>query len=155
MCTMMSMLAQLEAAVGAADLPLDAAALRRAIALLDRLQARLSRTIGEFDHAGLWALEGATSMTAWLKTTGHTARDARVLARTAATLRTLPVTREAWVDGVLSGGQVSVISANLRDATVEHFAEQYAGLVPSQAALPVHHAVTVMRRWAEQAEDAL
>jgi hypothetical protein len=72
-------------------IPLDGAALARAIALRDQLDARIAETIDAFDRAELWDLDAATSMTAWLRHhTRRTPAAASQLTRTARRLRSLP-----------------------------------------------------------------
>lgn len=44
------------------DIPLDGAALAEIAAILDRLQARFTQAVGEFDAAGLWDFVGEGSM---------------------------------------------------------------------------------------------
>jgi Domain of unknown function (DUF222) len=105
-----------------------------------------------FDGAGLWEVDGATSMTAWL------ADRARVPRRRAAgwasrsrKLAGLPVTSRAYADGVLSSGQVEAICANLDRETVGLFAEHESELVPTLAGLSADEVATAMRRWREHA----
>jgi hypothetical protein len=59
---------------------LDGDALVAVFALIDRLQAKAAEAVADFDHHELWQLEGATSMTAWLRDrTGLAPRRARHL----------------------------------------------------------------------------
>ena len=64
------MFEQLGDAIEELDIPADGAALAAVVALRDRLDARISDAVADCDRAGLWELDGATSMTAWL--THHT-----------------------------------------------------------------------------------
>jgi hypothetical protein len=52
----------------------DGDALAAVMALRDRLDARISDAVAALDASGLWELEGATSMTAWLADRGGMAR---------------------------------------------------------------------------------
>lgn len=52
-------------AVDQLDLPVDNVLLTEALALLDRLNAKLLVLVGEHDAAELWRNDGATSMIAW------------------------------------------------------------------------------------------
>src|SRR4051794_29499217 len=115
MCTIIGMCGGLDASIQELELP-------ELLSLIDRLNARASVLIAEFDEAERWSLAGATSMTAWLKAAGQTSRDARLASAIALKLRRLPVTGRAWIDGVLSGGQIQVIVANVTPAAVELFA---------------------------------
>lgn len=55
--------------------------------------------VGAFDAEARWALDGATSMTAWLRQQGMSTRAAGSLARTGRRMHQLPVTAAAWLDG--------------------------------------------------------
>ncbi|MCU1373191.1 MAG: hypothetical protein JWO68_477 [Actinomycetia bacterium] len=48
----------------------DGEAIRQAIAYRDRLDAAIIQALGDFDRAELWELDGATSLTAWLRDHG-------------------------------------------------------------------------------------
>ncbi len=139
----------LEGAIEELEIPADSAALARVLRLQDRLAAKVTMAVADFDAAQLWDLDGDTSQTAWLRrTAGMTSRDATVVARTARRLRGAPVTAEAWLAGEVSGGQVAAVVANVSDATAELFAAQEAGLIPTLACLPVGDTATVMQAWA-------
>jgi hypothetical protein len=138
------------------DLPVDGSVLAEAFALTDRLNAKLLAAVGEHDAAEVWRNDGATSMTAWLR--HHTRKSGRQAAgctRTARRLRELPVTATACRDGVLSGGQVQAIVANLKDRTVGLFAHHETELVPDLAKLSVRETATAMQSWARHAETVL
>jgi Domain of unknown function (DUF222) len=145
---MMPMFEELGTAIEGFDIPVDAAALAAALALRDRLDARISDAVADCDRAGLWELDGAISMTAWL--THHTRmprpRAAATTAR-ARKLAQLPVTAAAWRDGTLSSGQVDAIAANLDADTVALFAEHEAVMVPSLVNLPVRDVTVAMAVW--------
>src|SRR4029453_7552542 len=66
-------------------------------------------------------------------------------------LRQLPVTAAAYRDGVLSGGQVQAIVANLKDRTADLFADHEAQLVPELARLAVGDTAVAMQDWARRA----
>jgi Domain of unknown function (DUF222) len=132
------MFEQLGDAIEELDIPADGAALAAALALRDRLDARISDAVADCDQAGLWELDGATSMTAWL--THHTRMPRPRAAATttrARKLAQLPVTAGAWRDGVLSTGQVDAITANLDPHTVALFADHETAMVPTLVDLPV------------------
>src|SRR3954451_4491841 len=105
------MLDELERAVETLDIPsLEGDDLARAIALSDRLTARIAQAVGEFDAAFMWALAGEGSMTGWLKAHARMSNlAARRLSRTAQRMRRLPTTAAAWRDGALSSGQVDAV----------------------------------------------
>jgi hypothetical protein len=147
---MTRMFEDLGTAIDELDIPADGAALAAVVALRDRLDARISDAVATHDRAGLWDLDGATSMTAWL-----TDRAAMPRARAAATvararkLAHLPVTATAWRNGVLSSGQVEAIAANLDPDTVAVFADHETGMVPTLAELSVRDVATAMAAWRE------
>src|SRR5262247_56426 len=120
----MVMFEQLGEAIERLDIPVDGAALAEVVALRDRLDARISDAVADCDRAGVWELDGATSVTGW---PAHPTRMPRP--RAAATsararkLAQLPVTTGAWRDGTLSSGQVDAIAANLDADTVALFAD--------------------------------
>jgi Domain of unknown function (DUF222) len=141
---------QLGDAIEGLDIPVDVDALATVLALRDRLDARISDAVAAHDRAGLWEFDGATSMTAWLadraalprpRAAGTTSR-ARKLAH-------LPVTAQAWRDGVLSSGQVEAIATNLDADTLGLFADQEAALVPALVDLPVRDVAIAMRAWSD------
>src|SRR4051812_33217090 len=100
----------LAALVDALDLAVDTDELAMALSIADRLHAKANRATGDVDAAGLYEVDGAVSMSGWLHThAGMTKGTAYTTAKTARRLRLLPVTREAWESGALSGGQVQVI----------------------------------------------
>jgi len=148
-----SALEPLADAIDDLDLPVDSVVLTEALALLDRLNAKLLVAVGEHDAAELWRNDGATSMTTWLRHhTQHAGRDAARCTKTARRLRELPITAAAYGDGVLSGGQVQAIVANLKDRTVDLYAHHEAELVPELARLPVADAAIAMQDWARRAD---
>jgi hypothetical protein len=147
-----STLEPLADAIDRLDLPVDSVVLTEAFALVDRLNAKLLAAVGEHDAAELWRNDGATSMTAWLRHhTRQSGRQAAGCAKTARRLRQLPVTAAAYRDGVLSGGQVQAIVANLTDRTVGLFARHETQLVPELARLSVGDTAVAMQDWARRA----
>ena len=145
-------LAALRAAVSELELPVDGSVLLEALALRDRLDAKIAAVAGEVDHHGLWDLDGATSMTAWLRDRGSmTATAASRLAVRGRRLRALPVTAAAAGDGSLSGGQLEVVLAHLDDATVGVFAGHEAELVAVLAPLEVRQVGRAMAAWKQRA----
>ncbi len=151
-----SVLEPLARAIDDLDLPVDNAVLTEAFALVDRLNAKLLAAVGEHDTAEVWRNDGATSMTAWLRHhTRQFGHQAAGCTRTARRLRELPVTAAAYRDGVLSGGQIQAIVANLKDRTVRLFAGHEAELIGDLAKLPVGDTATAMQDWARRADAPL
>jgi hypothetical protein len=52
------------------SIPLFGEAIIEVLAVRDRLDAKISVAVSDFDRAGLWDLDSATSMTAWLRQYG-------------------------------------------------------------------------------------
>src|SRR4029450_5970100 len=114
------MFEELGTAIDTLDIPADGAWLAAVVGLRDRLDARISDAVRGHDPAGLWELDGTTSMTAWLadRATMPRPRAAAMVSR-ARKLAHLPVTAAAWRDGVLSSGQVDAIAAHLDPDTLD------------------------------------
>lgn len=119
----------------------------------DRLRAELVRAVGEFDAAGGWHADGATSMTAWLRTharqTGATASGFVAQARR---LRSLPVTEAAALDGRLSADQVKTILGAVTTRTEPLYRDAEATLVPVLVGLSIADTTIVAGEWAKRAE---
>jgi hypothetical protein len=147
---------ELAGAVGGLEIPLYGDALAAVLRIADQLNARIAAAVDDFDRTGGWEIEGATSITAWLRDRGGVARpQAGQLLRTGRRFRDLPVLSAAARDGVLSGGQVQAVVSTVTEATVPVFAEQEAELVPKLAELGPADLVSVLGRWQAQAETAV
>ena len=150
------MLEDLAEAIEELDIPVDGAGLIQVLALRDRLDARIAEAVGAFDAAGLWDLDAATSMTAWLKDQASMTRRAAVrLSTLGRRMRELPVCAAAYADGSLSGGQVEVILANVSDETVARFAENEGELIPYLAPLTTAGCSRAMAVWKSHVESEL
>jgi hypothetical protein len=145
----------LAAAVDALDIPAEGVALGEALALRDRLEAKVADAVGRFDRAGGFAADGATSTQAWLRNRGFAGADAHRLVLAGRRLQDLPVLRSAWLEGGLSGGQVHAVAGNLSDRTVEMFADQEHNLVPAFARLSAKDVTASMQRWRQYADALL
>ncbi len=138
----------LAAAIDEMEIPVDRPALVEVLRLADTLEAKISEAVGEFDARQAWRLDDTRSMVAWLMRRGRLAEvEARQVSSTAARLRGFPLTRRAWLDGVLSAGQVRAIAATITDATAPLYAQHEADLVPTLVGLDVRDTTTVMRTW--------
>ncbi len=147
---------ELAGAVGGLEIPLHGDALAAVLRLWDQLGARIAIAVDEFDRSGGWEIEGATSMTAWLRDRVGVGRpQAGRLLASGRRFRELPVLAAAAKDGVLSGGQVQAVISTVTEATVPVFAEQEAELVPKLAELGPADLVTVLGRWQAQAETVV
>ena len=142
----------LRAEIESLAVPVDGDAVVEAFGLYDRLAARLCEAVAAFDSAVLWEGDGATSMTAWLADRARMVRGrAAGWASRSRRLAQLPVTARAFADGVLSGGQVEAICANLDRETVGLFADHETEIVPTLAGLSADEVGVAMRRWREHA----
>jgi hypothetical protein len=149
---MMGVFEELGTAIEGLDISVDGDALAAVIGLRDRLEARISDAVNAYDRAGLWELDGATSMTSWLADRGGMARArAAASAARARKLARPTLTPRAWRDGVLSGGQVEAIAANLDPPTLELFADHEAAVVPSLVNLAPRDVTIAMVAWREAA----
>jgi hypothetical protein len=134
------------------SIPPCSEAITEALALRDRLDAKITDAVGAFDAAELWDLDSATSMTAWLRQRGAmTKREAARMTGRAKKLQSLPVTVAAWQAGELSGGQVDAMVAVVKPEMVALFAEQEPELVPSLVGLSVNDTSRAMGHWAAHA----
>jgi Domain of unknown function (DUF222) len=144
------MFEQLGQAIDRLDIPVDGEALAAVLALRDRLDARISDAVAAHDRAGLWELDGATSMTAWLTDRARMPRPrAAATAARARKLAQLPATAAAWRDGMLSSGQIEAIATNLDTDTVALFADHETVMLPPLVDLPARDVAMAMRAWRE------
>ena len=149
----MRVLGELGRCIESLTIAVDGDEIAEALALRDRLDAKLSEALGAFDRAELWDLDAATSLTAWLRDRGKlTGKQAASTARVAKRLWELPVTSEAWADGALSGGQVQAVVANLNDAVAPLFSDHEAAVVPTLVRLGVAETATAMQAWRAMAD---
>jgi 5-methylcytosine-specific restriction protein A len=124
------MLAALAAVIEDLEIPFDGESLEQAIALRDRLDARIVEATGVFEANGIWAGDASVSFVAWLRAHAKmTRRSAQRLRTLAVRLRCLPVCAQAYAEGSLSGGQIEAIVARVDNDNVEIFAAQEAELV--------------------------
>ncbi|MDP1795124.1 MAG: DUF222 domain-containing protein, partial [Acidimicrobiales bacterium] len=134
------------------EFPADGPSLAAAVRGHDRYEARMCMSVGEFDAMGLWDVAGFTSTHAWLQRQGMHSPDAWDMVKLARKLRRLPTTAAAWVDGVLSGGQVRIIAGLVIDRHMRLFAEHEAELVPTLSDLTLDETRRVMRYWRDMAD---
>jgi hypothetical protein len=148
------MFEQLSEAIDDLSIPLDGRALTQALMLADRLAAKVAAVVGQFDRHGLWDLDGATSMRAWLRDAGLTSSDASRLTDTGRKVNALPVLTAAWQRGEVSGGQVQAVVRNVPDRHLELFADHETEVVPALVGLSVTDTARAMNEWSARA-DAL
>lgn len=149
----MGMLSDLVAAVEDLDLQPDGDTIALAIRVRDLLDAKISQTVGIYDARALYERDGAVSATGWLKQScGMSGAAAGSLVKIARRLRQLDVTREAWLRGDLSGGQIQAITANVDDRTIDQLIAQEADLVPLLVPLTVADTAHAMRVWKVNAD---
>ncbi len=142
------MLADLAEAIDTLDIPFDEDSLIDAIALRDRLEARIAEATGVVESNGCWAGDASVSMVSWLR--GHarmTKRSAQRLRTLGVRLRCLPLCSQAYADGSFSGGQIEAIVARLDDELTGIFAAQEAEIVPFLLGLNVAGVSRAMGHW--------
>jgi hypothetical protein len=122
------------------------------LARLDRLTAEIATDVGQFERSGEWALEGASSVVAWLRAQGMAPADAARLAALGRRLVKLPVLASAWREGDVTGGQVRAIAARVPERLLPLFAEHEAAVVPALARLDVVDTARAMTDWSARAE---
>ena len=133
----------------------DSTEIRTAYAIRDQFDARIATAVGEFEAAGTYALDGDLTMQAWLR--HHTRLSPTASGRETARgrkLRSLPVLRQAVLDGRMSGGQLDVIVGTLPRRHVARFAEHEAELIPDWESLTIDETAAAMQLWIARA-DAL
>lgn len=144
----------LSLAIEALEVPLHRDALVALVRLRDRLDAKLTTALGEFEAGGLHEVDGDLSMAAWLRHhTGMDTTGARRCTVRARKLHALPALREAFLTGKMTGGQVDVVLAHVPLEHVELFATHEPELVPNLAPLDTQTLGRVMGAWQRYAED--
>ena len=147
------MIETLAQAVEGLTIGVDGGELREVLRLGDRLDARIAQALSEFDKAGLWQLDGATSRTAWLKSEARmTSLEAGRVSNTAKRVAELPITLSSWVQGDLSGGQVATVLTSVRPEHRELFELHEEEVVPALASLSVRDTGRAMAHWTSHAE---
>ncbi len=127
--------------------------LRSNLALFDRCLASIVRDLSVFDQSAEWAIDGYKSLNSWLcHETRRSQGDAHRLLQLMRQLRSLPVTEEAFANGVLAASQALAIVANVNDKTIDLFADAEAQMVPLLAECTVDQTGRVMKEWAARAK---
>lgn len=147
---------ELSEAIDRVNIPVDGAALAGCFKLLDKLNAKITCAVGDYDRSEQWRDTGAKSMTGWLRNRcRRSGREAASYTRTARRLCELPVLAGAYRDGSLSTAQVHAVVGNLNNETTPLFAETEQELVPTLARMSVSGVSTAMQQWAQAAADSL
>ena len=146
------MFVELGSAISGLEIPVDSKALRTAIALADRLTAKVTAAVGEFDAAGLWDVDCAPSMKAWLRDEGFPSPDAHRTVLYGKRMRQLPTVSRLWQSGELSNGQARAIFENVIDRHVGMFQDVEAEFVPTLVGLSVKDTLQVMGEWRARAD---
>jgi hypothetical protein len=133
------------------EVPQHSGSIAELFSVIDRLQAKAAVAVGSYDAQGLFEVDGAGSMTSWLRQHTGVPNPSQVV-KTARRMRQLPVTAAAWQDGTLSGAQVQAIVGTVDDATIDQLQEHETDLVPVLAPLSAVDVLTVMRQWKADAE---
>jgi hypothetical protein len=117
------------------------------------LEAKVSAAVGAFDAAELYDVDGATSMTAWLRDRAEMSRrEAGRSVTVAKRMYRLAVTSQAWAAGRLSSGQIEAIVAGVGPRLVELFAAHEAEVVPCLEGLSPEDTAMAMALWRARAD---
>ena len=134
----------------------SARGLRANLALFDRCLASIVRDLSVFDRQAGWGIDGYKSLNSWLcHETRRSNGDAHRMIQLMRQLRSLPVTEEAFADGVLAASQALVIAANVNDKIIDLFAEAEHEMVPLLGECTVDQTGRVMKEWAARAKAAV
>src|SRR5258705_11154758 len=118
----MGMFGQLAQLVREMDAPADGDGLRELLRLRHVFDAKVAVGLCAFDRAGGWELEGATSLTGWMKTNaGQLSVDASREARIAKRLVDLPALTEAGTGGRPWTGPGGAVGVNATQAAQRPF----------------------------------
>lgn len=143
------MFEQLAGAIADLQMPTEPAATVEAIRLNDRLGARVSVAIGELDARWSQLRPGEPPLATWLRRQARLSyTDAERLVLTARRLREWPLTRRAWLDGVLSSSQVGAVVTNVPATLAGRWASDERDVVPVLIGLSVTDTAAALRRWA-------
>ncbi|HVM08367.1 MAG TPA: DUF222 domain-containing protein [Acidimicrobiales bacterium] len=148
------MLTALADAIRDLQIPVDSATLRAAVALHDRLGAKVTAAIGEFDALRMWDADCAMNMKSWLTDEGVAGQDAHRAVAYGKRMIQLPKVSAMWQSGELSNGQVRAICENLVDKHIGRFQLCEDAFVPALVGLSVKETNHVMATWRAHA-DAL
>lgn len=123
---------------------------RARLAALLEADEGVSAAVGELDaRLGPFAQRAdEPSLAVWLRRQARLGyADAERLVFTAQRLRHWPLSRRAWLDGVLSGGQVGAVVANVPAGSTLRYASDESEVVPVLIGLSVTDTGAALRRW--------
>lgn len=147
--------AELRTLIEDVDIPVSPRGLQEAIALRDRLEARIAVAVGAFDAHHLGDEDCGLNTPSWLR---HKVRlDHRSAGRLTAVGRRLhrfPLLRQAALAGHVSGGQLQIVAACVPERHFERFAEHEAVVVAALEALGIEGTTVLLQDWLRKA-DAL
>ena len=146
----------LATAIDELEISVDEQELLAALALRDRLQAKVTMAVAEFDAAELWDADGSVSMASWLRVhAGMTQADALRLASSGRRLQDCPVSSEAWLTGALSGGQIAVILANVTNEMLPLFQEREHLVLEALRGREIQGTIHYLQAWAARTQAEL
>jgi hypothetical protein len=142
-------------AIESYEVPVSPSGLREAMALRDRLDARVAVAVGAFDAEHLGDEDCGLNTQSWLR---HKAKvDHKAAGRLTALGRRLhrfADLRDAALDGRLSGGQLAIVTACVPERHFERFAEHQAVVVAELEHLGIDGTRVLLQSWLARA-DAL
>lgn len=147
------MFTALATAIEELEISVDERDLTAAMRLRDRLDAKVTMAVIDFDAAELWDIDGSANLAAWLRVhTGMTHQEANRIERTARRLRHCPATARAWLGGDLTGGQIASVVANITDPIQALYTEREDAVLDAIRRFDGRDTVTYLRRWAARAK---
>ncbi len=146
---------ELAEAIAGVVIPVDGASLIEARALLDALTARVATAEAAFVAADLPEVDGAGSMSSWLRHhAGLTDPDARRSGLRAERLAMWSGIAEDWECAGLTGAQVDLAVALVPTHHVERFARTDVETARALRGLSPHQTRIVLRHWVQRADAA-
>jgi hypothetical protein len=145
---------ELRAAVEGLDVRPDGVEITSLLVLIDRLKGRLASAVGEFDALGMWELDGASSMKAWLRHHSRmTGGEAQRLAVVSRSLQKLPGLTDGLWAGSVSWGQTEVVIHTLGSKLIDAFSEGEAKVAVLLADLDMEETTVLALRIKAALED--
>jgi len=138
------------------EIPPHSAAVTEVAQHCSALTAKVTMALAELDRRGEFQVDGYASMTAWCRTElGWTNQHANRMLKTGRRLLDLPVTRDAWLSGALSDGQVEILVACVTDRRAGLWADHEGEIVPRLTPLDLLASNRVLQVWAAKADAVL
>jgi len=120
---------------------------------LNQLQAVTTRSTGAFEASGAWQADRSRTAASWVMANCQLPKPAaKAEVALARSLRHLPATEAAWLEGDIGAAHVRTLAAARRPATEEQFARDEEMLVGQAKELPFRHFARAVDYWAQLAD---